>query len=162
MPCFHLTFHAYGTWLPDKEKGYVQRNQGIKPRDEAMASNYRANQKHPSVRFTSKQQEEIAATLRVAGKHLDATLHCYAIDPTHLHVLLSWKHERSHASIRTSIKSAITRRLNERFDPRTWLVKGSSRKQIKDHDHFCYLIREYLPSHRGLFWLREEDRERYG
>ena len=162
MPCFHFTFHAYGTWLPDKEKGYVHRNQGIKPRDDPMASSYRANQKQETVRFTPEQQDEIAATLRVAGKHLDATLHCYAIDPTHFHLIMSWDHERSHASIRTSIKSAITRQLNKHFGRRTWLVKGSSRKQIKDHGHFCYLIREYLPAHRGLYWLCDEDRERYG
>jgi len=40
------------------------------------------------------------------------------------------------------------------------MVKNSSRKQVKDEAHFVYLIGQYLPSHRGVFYLREEDRKR--
>lgn len=162
MPCYHFMYHAYGTWMPDKDKGYVKRKQGIQPRDEDMARNYRANQKQRAVYFDQQQQAEIAATLRVAGEHLDATVHCIAIEPTHIHVITSWTHDRYWQSMRASIKSAVTRMLNQQFGKRTWLVKGASRKRVKDHDHFCFLIRDYLPSHRGLFWLRDEDRQRFG
>lgn len=162
MPCYHYTFHAYDTWMPDKEKGYVKRKKGALPRDLEMAQHYRANQKQPTVYFSKQHQEEIAATLHVAGKHIDATIHCIAIEPTHLHVIASWSHERAWDSMRRSIRSALTRRLNEQFGKREWFVKSPSRKQVKDHDHFCFLIREYLPSHRGLFWLRDEDRDRFG
>lgn len=162
MPAYHFTLHAYGTWLPNKPKGYVHRKQGIQPRDDALARCYRANQKQTTIHFTLDQQHEIAATLRVAGKHLDAIIHCIAIEPTHIHVVISWRHVRDAVSMRSSIKSAISRMLNERFGRRTWLCKGASRKQIKDHDHFCFLIRRYLPCHRGLFWLREADRVRFG
>ncbi|MFK7788138.1 MAG: hypothetical protein AB8C95_01425 [Phycisphaeraceae bacterium] len=162
MPCYHFTFHAYGTWMPDKKKGYVKRKKGVLPSDERMAQNYRANQKQPTVKFLKVHQEAIAAILRVVGQHLDATMRCIAIEPTHLHVIVSWSHERAWDSMRQSIRSALTRNLNDRFGKREWFVKGASRKQIQDHDHFCYLIREYLPSHRGVFWLRDEDMERFG
>ncbi|MEM9108525.1 MAG: transposase [Planctomycetota bacterium] len=148
--------------MPDKKQGYVKRKQGIKNRDEGMARNYRASQKESMVYFTPEQQQEIAATLHIACEHLDAVVHCIAIEPTHIHFIISWKHERIWDSIQRSVKSAISRRLNRSYGQRTWLVKDGSHKQVNDQDHFCFLIREYLPSHRGLFWLRDEDRRRFG
>ncbi|MEM9111274.1 MAG: hypothetical protein AAGC72_14745 [Planctomycetota bacterium] len=162
MPCYHYTFHAYGTWMPDKKQGYVKRKQGVLKRDEDMAMNYRANQKHKTVYFDIKHQKEILEALRIAGEHLDAVIHCIAVEPTHLHTVISWKHERSWDSIQRSIKTTITRRLNKVFGKRTWLVKDGSHKRVNDHDHFCFLIHEYLSSHRGQYWLRDEDRERFG
>ncbi|MGB0767680.1 MAG: hypothetical protein ACPGYV_08205 [Phycisphaeraceae bacterium] len=148
--------------MPDKKNGYVKRNEGIQRPNEGMARRYRTNQKQQTVYFSKAQQADIAATLRAACEHLDAVVHCFAIDPTHLHLIVSWSHERAWDSMRRSIRSALTRGLNARFGQREWFVKSGSRKQVKDHDHFCYLIREYLPSHRGLFWLRGQDRERFG
>lgn len=162
MPCYHFTFHGYGTWMPDKKKGYVKRREGVLPTDQSMAQNYRAKQKQSPVYFSKAQQETISATLRIAGQHLGATVHCVATEPTHFHVVISWSHERAWDLMRRSLRSALTRKLNEQFGKREWFVKSASRKQVKDHSHFCYLIREYLLSHRGLFWLRDEDRERFG
>ena len=162
MPCYHFTFHAFGSWMPDKEKGYVKRKKGILPRDEAMARQYRVKQKQTTVYFSKVHQKEIAATLHVAGQHLDAVIHCIAIESTHLHVIVSWSNDKTWDAMRRSIRSALTRSLNTAFGKRVWFVKSPSRKRVKDHDHFCHLIREYLPSHRGYFWARDEDRKRYG
>ena len=42
MPCYLFTYHGYGTWLPDRSRGYVRRKEGILPTDEApMAECYR-------------------------------------------------------------------------------------------------------------------------
>ena len=42
MPCYLLTLHTYGSWMPDRDKGYVRRDhEGILPRDPAMAQRYR-------------------------------------------------------------------------------------------------------------------------
>ena len=161
MPCYHFTFHAFGTWMPDKKKGYVKRKKGVLPHDVAMAQQYRANQKQSTVYFSKSHQKEITATLHVAGQHLDAVIHCIAIEPTHFHVIVSWSHEKTCDKMRRSIRSSLTRSLNAKFGKREWFVKSPSRKHVKDHDHFCYLIREYLPSHRGYFWLRDEDRQRF-
>ena len=38
MPCYLFTFHAYGTWMPDREEGFVRREQGILPPDEELAA----------------------------------------------------------------------------------------------------------------------------
>ncbi len=37
MPCYLFTFHAFGTWMPDREEGFVQRKKGILPPDEELA-----------------------------------------------------------------------------------------------------------------------------
>ncbi|MEM1305417.1 MAG: hypothetical protein AAGG46_11005, partial [Planctomycetota bacterium] len=29
MPVYLFTYHTYGSWLPDRPQGYVQRDQGI-------------------------------------------------------------------------------------------------------------------------------------
>ncbi|MEM9414411.1 MAG: hypothetical protein AAGA29_02895 [Planctomycetota bacterium] len=147
--------------MPDKAKGYVHRAKGLKPKDDAMASNYRAKQKHPTVLFTHDQQEAIAASLRDAGPCIEATIHAIATEPSHFHVLVSWNHDRKWDSIRRSLRTSVSLTLNKTFGKREWLVKNSSRKQVKDEEHFIYLIRQYLPSHRGLFFLRDEDRKRY-
>jgi REP element-mobilizing transposase RayT len=160
MPCYLFTFHAHGTWLPDKGQGYVHRTKGIKPKDESMADRYRANQKHPTIYFTSEQQDAIAASLRDAGPCIETTIHAIATEPTHFHVLVSWQHERQRESIRRCLRTAVSVKLNRAFGKRVWLVKNSSRKQVKDEEHFVFLIGEYLSSHRGVFYLRGEDRKR--
>jgi REP element-mobilizing transposase RayT len=144
--------------MRDKEKGYVQRKKGIKPKNESMARRYRANQQQTTVLFSTAQQHVVAATLRVAGEHLSATVHCIAVEPTHMHIVLSWTHTRDRLSMSASVKTAVSRQLNESYGKRTWLVKNALRKQVKDREHFDYLLREYLPSHRGLFWIRDEDK----
>jgi len=160
MPCYLFTFHAHGTWLPDKAKGYVHRNKGLKAKDESMASSYRANQKYPTISFSKAHQKLIAASLRDVGPHLDVTIHAIAAEPTHFHVLASWNHERKWDSIRRSLRTAVSLALNGKFGKRVWLVRNSSRKQVKDDEHFVHLIAKYLPSHRGVFFLRDEDRKR--
>ncbi|QDT75400.1 hypothetical protein I41_46100 [Lacipirellula limnantheis] len=33
MPCCLFTYHAYGSWTPDRKQGYVKRHQGILQQD---------------------------------------------------------------------------------------------------------------------------------
>ncbi len=149
MPCYLFTFHGHGTWMPDHPRGYVHRTQGLQPTDPRMADAYRANQREPAVVLTDAIQTVIIDTAKHAAKHLDAELCAIACEPTHTHILLSWRHHRAWKSMRTSLQSALSRALNAAFDKRTWWAENPSRKRVKDHEHFDHLMLEYLPSHRG-------------
>jgi len=96
--------------------------------------------------------------VREKQTHMPITIHGLAADATHLHVLVSWTHDKTFEQIRASIKSSVTRIMNDRFGSRTWISRDPSRKRVKDHAHFDYPILEYFPAHRR-HWVREEDRD---
>ena len=58
MPCYLFTFHAYGTWLPDRRRGYVRRDkQGIHKQDHELADKYKEQMSQDIVRFDRDIQE---------------------------------------------------------------------------------------------------------
>ena len=104
-----------------------------------------------------KEQQQLASIDAViqAAPHTDCLLHFITTDATHVHVLASWRGGRSWQQNRTSLKRSITMRLKSDFGRRPWLVDGSSRRRVKDREHFDYLMTKYLPSHRGWKWSEE-------
>jgi hypothetical protein len=34
--------------------------------------------------------------------------------------------------------------------------EGASRRHVKDRDHFEFLVKTYLPKHRGVAWFEDE------
>ncbi len=69
--------------------------------------------------------------------------------------LIHWRHGREWKSVRASVRSALSRGLNERFGKRDWFADTPSRKRVRDHEHFDYLLLSYLPRHGGAYWFRE-------
>jgi hypothetical protein len=55
MPCYLFTYHAYGSWMPDRPQGYVRRGKGILPTDTRMAERYRKNTKYDKAPFLEPQ-----------------------------------------------------------------------------------------------------------
>jgi hypothetical protein len=78
-------------------------------------------------------------------------LHFAATERTHIHVLVSWKDDRPWLRVRTAIKTSFSKRLKQ-LQQRTWFSDGSSRKQVRNEEHFYYLINKYLPEHSGRKW----------
>jgi REP element-mobilizing transposase RayT len=153
MPCYLFTFHAYGTWMPDREEGFVRRKQGVLPPDEELAKQYRDREKEDEVIFGESLQRLLIEESRVASEKQRYRVHYLATEPTHLHALVSWPDDRPALTIRTGLKSSLTRRLNCDVNRRDkWFVENASRKQVKDDDHFGHLVNSYLPSHRGWKW----------
>ena len=103
----------------------------------------------------AKQRALIDAAIE-SCTHQACRLHYVATESTHIHVLLSWEHERPWMTVRSGLKRSLTRALNTLFHKRTWLVKGASRKQVKDEEHLERLVYEYLPKHRGWKWSEEK------
>ena len=153
MPCYLFTFHAYGTWMPDRKEGFVRRNEGILPPDEELAKRYRDREKEDEVLFDASLQRLLIDEARIACAKQRYRVHYLATEPTHLHALVSWPDDRLWLKIRTGLKSSLTRRLNRNVQRRDkWFVENASRKQVKDDDHFDHLQNSYLPSHRSWKW----------
>ena len=153
MPCYLFTFHAYGTWMPDREEGFVRRKEGILPPDEELAREYRGKAGENIVSFNARIQLLLIEETRVACEKQRYRGHCIATDPTHVHALISWPDERPWLKIRSGLKTSLTLRLNREVQRRQhWFVDSASRKQVKDEEHFDHLVTNYLPSHRGWKW----------
>jgi hypothetical protein len=158
MPCYMFTYHGKATWMPDHARGYVHRIDGLLPPDPNMAAYYRLNQKNPTVRFDESMQHVMVETARNTGEFIKAIVHGCAMENTHLHVVVSWEHDRDWKSMRASIRSAISRALSAKFCKREWFSDSPSRKRVRNHEHFDFLMLVYLPEH-STHWVRDDDRE---
>ena len=58
MPCYHFTFHGYGTWMPDEDDGYVRRGEGQLPQDVVEASKYRGRMTQEEASLTSHTSKQ--------------------------------------------------------------------------------------------------------
>ncbi len=153
MPCFLFTYHAFGTWMPDRREGFVRRKQGVLSPDVVLAGHYRQRAKEDEVVFDLNLQLLLIEEIKIACQKQRYRVHCIATEPTHVHVLTSWPDDRTWLVIRSGLKTSLSRRLNRDVQRRrNWFVDSASRKQVKDDDHFDHLINEYLPSHRGWKW----------
>ena len=153
MPCYLFTFHAFGTWMPDREEGFVQRKKGILPPDEELGKAYRGRAKEDEVAFDSRLQLLLIEEVRVACEKQQYRGHFVATEPMHIHVLASWPDERDWVKIRRGLKTSLSLRLNRDVRRRDkWFVENASRKHVKDDEHFDHLVNSYLPSHGGWKW----------
>lgn len=152
MPCYLFTYHAFGTWLPDRKRGYVKRHRGILLPDKDMATKYRAAMKESVVELDSDTQLIVIDAILDSRDKQRFETYFIATDSTHVHVLVGWRDERAWLHMRSIVKGSISRRLNQDLYRRTWFAEGGSRKQVKDRAHFNYLVQKYLPKHRGWMW----------
>ncbi len=156
MPCYLFTYHAYGSWMPDRKKGYVRRKQGVLAADVHMAQCYRRNLADGSiVEFSEQVQKLVLFGILDGCKYLSVQTRGVACDASHIHCLISWRHDRPWQRVSESIKRRMTLDLNK-VQQRKWLSKGGSRKRVKDRRHFEYLVISYLPRHRGVTWFEGE------
>ena len=152
MPCYLFTYHAYGSWMPDRAAGYVRRKEGVLVADCKLAKCYRKNLKGDVVEFDERAQRTLISATREAFSFQSLRGHAMATDPTHVHILVSWNDERVWKLIRRRVRTSLTMQLNRAVEKRTWFAKQPSRKRVKDREHLNYLMKTYLPRHRGWKW----------
>src|SRR5436305_382210 len=112
MPCYHFTYHAYGTWLTDEDDGFVRRGEGHLPQDTKLAAQYRKRMSADEVEFTEQHQLAIIDEVQIAAHHQSYRVHFVATEPTHAHVLISWhEEEKPFEKFRSGIRQSISRRL---------------------------------------------------
>ncbi len=149
MPVVHFTFHAYGSWMPDRAEGFVRRGEGVLPPNDDTADWYRTQMSADAVTWTAAQQRVVLEALLEKCAVRGWTLHAGATERTHVHVVVSWDDDVEARSVRQALKEGVSRRLGERFGRRSWLAEGGSMKRIKDAEHLQHLRAVYLPSHGG-------------
>lgn len=160
MPCYLFTYHAYGSWMPDRKEGYVDRILGQRPSDPGMARAYREGMEDLQAEFGEREQLAVIESLIEGVEHIECRLHSVATEPSHFHVLVSWSNEnRKWMQNRSSLKKAATFALKRDSERKRWLSEGASRKRVVDQNHFDHLVGKYLPSHRGWKW--DENRGLY-
>jgi len=157
MPVYHFTFHTYGSWLPDKPKGYVIRGKGIQKQDLDEADNYRKKMTDSTVLLSEPHFEILKQSFTELTTAQRLRLHGYAMDPTHVHLLLSWHDPRRVLPVRTQIKRSLTMRLKILdFKRSKWWARDASQKRVRDQSHFDYLIYDYFPSHHQKYWRENQ------
>jgi len=153
MPCY-LTYHAYGTWLPNRKQGYVKRGRGILPTSDHMHRLYSTAMKEDVVAFDERSQRQAIETLLSSQTLQQFELHFVATEATHIHSLLAWRGDRESKKLRSLIKTSLSKAFNVAFHRRSWFAEGGSRKQVRDREHYDYLVNVYLPKHSGWKWSR--------
>ncbi len=118
-----------------------------------MGKAYRQAMQDVQSSFEEEQQLVAINSLIEGASHIEYDLHAVAMDPTHIHVLVSWRNAtRTWMQNRTSLKRSITITLQSECYRWQWLAGGASRKRVNDRQHFDHLRDVYLPSHRGWKW----------
>ena len=144
--------------MPDRGRGYVRRGDGILGPDSRRANQYRRNAREDAVLFDGRIQQLLIDEVQVACRRQSYRLHACTTEPTHVHVLVDWVTDRGWLSVRSGLKSSLTRWLNSELQRREHrFSRSASRKRVKDMQHFNYLLHEYLPKHGGLQWYNDHD-----
>ena len=128
---FHVTFSAYGFWLPNDPRGswseyvFAQRLQQFGPATKVSTHKSVAHAKHdhqrritakkslkyPEVVFNDSQVQAVGRGLENAVKETELRVFACAVMPDHVHMVYA-THERKNASLVGQLKSRATKQLN--------------------------------------------------
>ena len=114
---------------------------------------------HTYQKFDPVNFDEGMQKVLIAGGHDVCTRrawrpHAFGTDPTHAHYLISQRGYFDFLEVRRKLKNILSLFLGRYTGEtgRPWFAADGSSKQVKDQDHFDYLVNRYLPDHRGVFW----------
>jgi len=164
MAVYHFTLHAYRSWSPSHPRGYTQRGKGYQPPDPKKAEEYDDCAKFPKVHFDQMVQEILILGAYDICQRRGWRLHAVGTDPSHVHVIVSWRGFRPWHDVMDKLKNILSLLLGRATGKagHRWFVANGSRKRVMNRDHLNYLVTQYLPDHPGVFWregkLLPEDR----
>ena len=147
-----FTFHAHGTWLPDRDEGFYKNKDGLRPPDDVEAGRYRTRMGGAPADFDDRAQRVLIEAVIGAAGPLDLMIRAVATDPAHAHVLCAWTDHREPEQVQRSLKHSVSRALNLRIGQRQWLGRNGHDRRVRDEEHLVHLLEAYLPSHRGWKW----------
>ena len=154
MPVYHFTFHAFGTWLPDRPVGYTPHGEGWKPPSSDSAIQYRRNMQQQAVCFDATAQQYLIDEAVRAQSFQRVQMYAVATDSTHVHLVVAWTDDREPLAIRSQLKSSLTRALNRGFEKRRWFVSKAGSTPVEDEEHLHHLVHDYLPKHERYWYFR--------
>jgi hypothetical protein len=153
MAVYLFTYHAYGTWMPDRPQGFVRKGKGLLPPNVDLARKYRQRASHEIVQFDPFMRQ----TMVDSALHICADkgwqLHRVEVIASHVHLLVSWRQFTEWKSVSNTFKRCLGIELSKALNRKgPWFSRGCSRKRVRDRKHFDHLIQHYLPRHNGTFW----------
>ena len=159
MAVYLLSYHAYRSWPADHPRGYVKGGKNHSP-DPDQAAFYERQAKHEPVVFTPDRQMLLLSGVLDVSERRDWRIHAFGAEPTHIHVLISWKTFTPWQDVRDKLANLLSGFLGRHAGEtgRRWLTRKPSRKRVRDRKHYDYLVNVYLPKHSGLFWREGEQR----
>ncbi|MGH7214809.1 MAG: hypothetical protein ACREIT_08595 [Tepidisphaeraceae bacterium] len=157
MPVYFFTYHAYRSWMPDHKRGFVQKGKRYQPPNPSLANAYNNAASFPPFEFDHHIQRFIIEVVHDVCQRRAWRHHGSGTEPTHLHSLVSWRDATRWQDVCGKIRNIISLQLSKRFNHkgRRWLVEDSSRRRVKDQEHFDYLVEKYIPKHGGWRWIEE-------
>jgi hypothetical protein len=157
MPIYHFTIHAYRSWRPDHPRGYTKKGEGYQLPDTDRAKAYDAAATQEAVKFDGRIQRMILSMTHSICEREGWRLEVFGADPSHLHIVVSWRKFQRWEEADRRLKNLLALRLNRqhRTAGKRWFVRGrSAPRQVKDERHFARLKDRYLPDHPGIYWRR--------
>lgn len=159
MPVYLFTIHSYRSWTPDDSRGYVRRKQGIQEPDDGMARAYADAATEEPYLLDELAQSILCWIIYDCCGRRKWRLHGVAFEPTHVHILVSWKNESAMPEVFKRLINLMSWALGQKVvvKRKHWFSKFGSRQQVKDRGHFDHLMGVYLPKHGGLVWREGDD-----
>jgi len=154
MPVYLFTFHAYRSWNADDRRGFVSRGKGVQSPNQALAQAYNNSAKSRPALFGQAAQRILLWIGYDVCQRRGWRLHYAAIEPSHVHYLVSWNDELAWQEVSRRLKNVASTMLGRKINDRKghWFSRSGSRKRVCDRQHFEYLMEVYLPRHKGLLW----------
>jgi REP element-mobilizing transposase RayT len=109
---YHITWTAYGTWLPGDDRGWVAAGkQGIQDADADRRVDAMALMAGDPVILTPRQREIVADTIRAHCHFRGWEIHAVNVRSNHVHVVVSA--DRHPDEVMRQFKAWTSRRLSE-------------------------------------------------
>ncbi|MBX3317440.1 MAG: transposase [Phycisphaeraceae bacterium] len=131
---FLITFRTYGTWLPGKGEGTVDRRRNARgtptePVSTALRAHAQANLSQQSVRLAARERAHVVAAIHTVCEFRRWKLHALSVRSNHVHVVVTA--DASPERAMTDFKSYATRALRlaklNGPDQKVWARHGSTR-----------------------------------
>ena len=154
MAVYHFTIHAYRSWRPDHPRGYVHHTNGLLSPDPLVARWHDALARFDRVPFDDAIQRILLRGSREICAARGWRLHAGGTDPTHLHLLVSWRPFVPSSDVLNKLKNVLSYMLGREVGPtgRRRFVRGGSRRRLTGRGHFDHLVRRCFPHHPGVYW----------
>jgi hypothetical protein len=169
MAVYLGTSHAYRSWEEDHPKGYVQRDEGLKPPSERLQRWREEHAKHEPVGFSFGHQQMLHEIVLMIARERGVRLHGTATVLTHVHKLFSFRSPAcTCGASKFCAPGCPARKLAERFltrakqkmgqrlaqaegtSGRPWFSRGWDLTPVRDQGHFDHLMETYLPDHERV------------
>jgi REP element-mobilizing transposase RayT len=147
-----ITFRTYGTWLPGKGDGTVDRRRNMRgrptePSSTKLLAHARGQLSQPLVRLGARDRAHVTAAIQGVCAHRRWKLHALSVRSNHVHVVVTTNGTPERAM--TDFKSYATRSLRlasiTRSEERVWARHGSTRHlhdELSLHSAIAYVLNE--------------------